>query len=1201
MQVRLLGRLEVLDGERVLDIGGPKQRAVLAALAISAGAVVSLDRLIDQLWGDQPPARATGSLQAYISNLRRALEPDRRPRAPAKILVSQPPGYLLAVAPADLDVACFEALAADGSRLLAAGRPAAAHRALDEALALWRGPALADVASEPFAGAEIVRLEERRAVAVEARSEAALALGHHDLAVAELDRLVGEQPLRERRWALLILALYRSGRQGEALRAYQRARTTLGDELGVDPGPDLQRLERLVLDQDPSLEWQPPPPEHEPVPAATAPTRPTAPPAATGDADRPGTSPLIGREAPLAQLQEAVAEAAGGQRQLRFVAGEPGIGKTRLAEEVAGLAGTGGATVCWARCYEGTGAPPSWLWVQVLRSLLTGRSAAEIDELLGRARGDLAQLLPELSDPSGSAGRATDPDTARFQLRDSVSEVLARAAGERPLVVVLDDLHWADATTLGLLQFVASDPRPARLCIIGTYRDVDVVAGDPLDEVLTALAREPSVRRLTLDGLGVAEVGRYLAAVTGTEPAPVVAAAMHDRTEGNPFFLTELVRLLTSEGRLVLGAAGDVGPEVPDEVRDVVRRRLDRLPPDTQAVLTVAALISDDFGLELLERACAIASDRLLDLIEVALVTRIITERPGARGRYRFTHALVREALVDGLSTVQRARLHARVAAAIETLVSPDLDAHLAVLAHHYGEGAAAGVADRAEAFAVRAARQSGERLAHEQAAEHWEQALAALELHRPGDRVARYEILMGLVQARRCSGDVVASRAALDAAIEVVVRMDDPERLARAAVSFGLGSAWIWRSYGEVDHDAVALLERALRVLGEHDSNLKCEVLGTLGVELYYGKQRDRSAALSDEAVAMARRLGEPTVLADALNMHYMAKQWPDPPEERLAVAEEMTDLPAKGALPEVGLVGRLYRMVSRLELGEIEAADAELEPCRRVAAELRQPALIAQLAWYRAMRSLLAGRFDEAEQLSLEAFGLHQHTSLWGGLECFGTQLFTLRRGQGRIGELEPILSELVANSEFSTFREGAALMYLDLGRDDEARAVLAAGGGPPDPDRPKDWSWLFVSCVHAELCADLGDRAWADRLYAALTPSAERVAVIGTGMCCWGSVAYFLGRLAALLDRPAEAAHHFEVALVVNERLGARPWLARTRYSYGQLLLEGGTSGDRDATRAAALLAEAAATAEELGMAMLGPAVEAHRDAARSASPR
>ena len=517
-----MGPLEVVADQRPLGLGRRKQRAVLAILLVHANRVVSLDRMVDELWREEPPPQAIGSLQAYVSHLRRLLEPGRSARTPPALLLSQPPGYRLAVAPDDLDAARFEALVAEGRELLEAGEHESGAAALVQGLALWRGPVLADFPDAPFAQAERARLEELRLVAQEDRAHAELALGRHATLVTELEQWVAAHPFREGLHRLRMLALYRSGRQGEALQAYRAARTALRAELGIDPSPELRELEGDILRQSPELDWTP----------ARAPSRrrpvdlrgPSAP-----HAD--GVADLVGRERQLAALDAALAGAVAGHGGLVLIAGEPGIGKTRLAEDTARRAGRGGVRVAWGRCSEDEGAPPFWPWTQVLSGLLAGLPPERLRALLGSDGPELTQLLPELTEVVGAAPAVLDVEAVRFRLSHAVARLLRRLADSRPLLVILDDIHWADAASLRLLSILGGALRDAPLMIIGTYRADDAGGRGRLAPTLAVLAREAPMERMVLDGLSLPEVTRMVAAELAAEPDPELVRLVHHRTE----------------------------------------------------------------------------------------------------------------------------------------------------------------------------------------------------------------------------------------------------------------------------------------------------------------------------------------------------------------------------------------------------------------------------------------------------------------------------------------------------------------------------------------------------------------------------------------------------------------------------------------------------------------------------------------------
>ncbi|MGH9263746.1 MAG: BTAD domain-containing putative transcriptional regulator [Acidimicrobiales bacterium] len=699
--------MEVLKDGRPVELGRPRQRAVLALLLLSANRVLSLDRMIELLWDGEPPAQATGALQAYISNLRRALEPERPPRSPSRILVTQAPGYALRIGSADLDAARFESLAARGHELIEAGRPEPARAALGEALSLWRGPALAEYAEERWARPEAARLESLRAVALEDRLQADLDLGAHARVVGDLESAVRDNPLRERPWGLLMLALYRSGRQAEALRAYALARRILAEELGVEPSPTLRALEADILAQSPALDWRRPPAIHT--------ARGLRPPAPHG---------IVGRADQLEVLHAALADARAGHGGVVLVSGEAGIGKTRLAEELAAGAEAQGATVAWGRAYETEGAPPFWPWTQVIRTVMEGSWPA------GTGGEELAPLMPDLSTPESPASRPGP--AARFRLFEAVTRLLVVAPVRRPLVVVLDDLHWADSLSMHMLAHAAQRIDDVGVLVLAVYRHPDGPEAGVLGDVLGQLARVRTVRRLTVPGLTPDEVQRFMVQAAGFDPTPEQVAAVHARTEGNPFFVAELSRLLAAESETSVDA-------VPAGVRDVVRWRLARLPEPTRALLAVGAVAGRDFDLAVVAAAGRVQVDDAVALIDAAVGTGVVAEDATRPGHFRFSHALVRDTVYGGLSGLRRARLHARVGAAIEGL--HDAGARTSELANHFFHAAAVEGPETGLEYGLLASEQALAGLAYEQAEEHLRRALELVSTMPPGPVRSRSEL----------------------------------------------------------------------------------------------------------------------------------------------------------------------------------------------------------------------------------------------------------------------------------------------------------------------------------------------------------------------------------------------------------------------------------------------------------------------------
>ncbi len=859
MQYRVLGPLQVDDEGRILDLGRPKQRALLAVLLVDAGRVVTLDRLIDLLWGEERPARSTASLQVYVSNLRRILEPGRLPRTTSAVLVTHPPGYMLRIGPDDLDALLFEALAARGRRLLAEGRYRPARQTLGDALALWRGDALADFADHDFAQPSIVRWEQLRQVAEEDRIEADLALGAHDRSVAELEGLLACFPHRERLWGLLMVALYRGGRQGDALKAVARARAVLIEDLGLQASPDLARLEADILAHAPTLMWRRDAGSEGDAGGEGLPAIVVEP--AGTPANGPGAL-LVGRTGELAALEQALDDAVAGRGRMVLVSGEAGIGKTRLAEELATRASAAGAAVAWGGAPEGESAPAFWPWVQVLRTILTqaGPGTLPTGMLEKGLPGApwLAQLVPDAAALLGSPGPppALDAESARFQLYEAVVGILASAAANRPLVVVLDDLHWADVASLALCGFVAARLRDTRLLVVATYRPAELTRDHPLVPTLADLARQPRLGRIELGGLDRKEVGDFLAGGWGIAPSGELAAAVHARTEGNPFFVSELVKLLASEGRLGWADAVAVA-HVPAGVRDVLRRRLGRLPEATNALLRVAAVIGREFDLEVLSGASDHDEERTLEGVEAALVTGIVADDQVVLGRYRFSHALGQEALYAELSAVRRARLHARVGATLESL--PRSPARVAELARHFYRAAGVVGPEKGVGYALDAADAAQAALAYETAEEHLRRALELVQTMPAGaDRDSReLRIQNRLALSLMMNGGMVSRVAtqAYDRAAELGVALGDTRELLSSMS--GLTKAATVRAEW---HVVSTLGTRMVRLAETSGDQLGLAAgLFALGNANMFRGELSQAKQLIDDAIAISRPLWEP------------------------------------------------------------------------------------------------------------------------------------------------------------------------------------------------------------------------------------------------------------------------------------------------------------------------------------------------------
>jgi class 3 adenylate cyclase/tetratricopeptide (TPR) repeat protein len=844
------------------------------------------------------------------------------------------------------------------------------------------------------------------------------------------------------------------------------------------------------------------------------------PPVVAQRAEHPDKVPFVGRDAERAWLRAALDSALGGQGQLVLIGGEAGIGKTRVAEELCAEARAREARVVWGRCHEGEGAPAYWPW---------------------------RPALPALAEAAaGPPAAQLDPEMARFRLFDAMTASLREAAADTGMVVVLDDLHWADRASLLLLEFVARELHDSRLLLVGTYRDVEVDRRHRLSGTLAELFRQPVTSRLALGGLDQGEVSRFIANVAGIDPAADLVAALHGQTEGNPYFVSELVRLLAAEHRLE--ASGLLAGGIPEGVRHVIGRRLNRLPEAVNACLAVACVQGREFDLDVVARAAGLPSDEVLDALEEAMDARLVTEAGTRPGRFRFAHALVRETLYDELPLRRRRRLHDQVGAALAELRADDLEAQLAELAHHFSQAARPGHARQAVAYARQAGDRAMEVLAYEEAAGHFERALRALDLQEPSDQAERCELLLALAAAGMAAGEVAEARARYEQAAALARRTGDGEQLARAA--FGLGVEF---TAGTVDELEVRLLEEALAVLGETDSILRARVLGRLAKALQSAPDPRRRAGLSEAAVAMARRIGDPVSLAAVLYDRHMATWAPGNLPERSAISAEVVRLAESSGDGVTALRGRGFLMANLLELGDMAALGRELDTYRRAAQELGQPHFRWHVPLFEAGQAVLAGRFDDAEELVGEALALGRRARDPVVAIYHPIVLTGLRWGQGRLPELERTLAEFVDRYPSNLgWRATLAVLLCEAGRAGEARAHferLAANGFT---GLPRNHLFLYHASALAIVAHALGDAARASRLYELLAPYADHnVLVARLPLGTLGSARHYLGLLAAAMGRWDDALAQLDAAAVAHERIGALPLQARSRQHHAQVL--------------------------------------------------
>ena len=825
--------------------------------------------------------------------------------------------------------------------------------ALEAALRTWTGTAYADLGDHPDVLADRAALDELRATAQEDTALGLLALGEHAAVLAATEQAGGRNPLRERTRSLQALALVRTGRQVEALELLRGYRELLADELGLDPGPEVRALEEAVLRQSPTLgAWL------RPEVTSVRPAAVTSPPSAAGatatDADTgartrhparrppPATPPvggpaaswaMVGREAERSVVTEVLGAAVAGTPGAVLVVGDPGTGKTRLVDDALTTAAALGVVAAVGRCSQDDGAPPLWPWYALLDGLGIDRPAE-----LERAA-DAADVGPERA----------------FAVQDALARAVRDRARDQPVLLVVEDLHWADTRTLrALTHLVTTLGAGDRVALLATRRARPHPTG-ALADLGVALARH-GARTVELGGLGADESRALVASVTGTGADPSRVDDWRARTGGNPFFLVELARLASTTG----GWRG----EVPESVQTVVARRLADLPDPTREVLLVSAALGREHSPLLLAHVGGWGPDEVTDRLEPAHDVGIVHQRDD--GRLVFEHALTRDAVIGAASPAQVARVHARIAHALDTLPSGSLaPAERAFdLAHHW---LAAGPVHAPQAWraAAAAAAEARRDFANVEAAELYRQALDAHALDPAGTRDERYELLLSFAEAAAWAAKWRPVVEAVAEAVSLASAEDDPERVATAAAALTRYSVWTPQEHDEVDEDVIDDLRSALGALDHHDSPVRCVLMLALAVQLYYRPGAEPEIlALVDEGTAVARRIGDPALRGWAARTGWIAL-WRSAHLERrhglaveeLAAARESGDEAAE-ALAHTALAG------TGLEEGDLDIWRSESAAADDIARRRRLTYVEYALHFVRLSLALLTDDADAAEE---------------------------------------------------------------------------------------------------------------------------------------------------------------------------------------------------------------------------------------------
>ena len=1390
MKVGLLGPLRMVgqDGGEI-RVAAPKERAALTVLGLRVGVAVGIGELIDALWGDDPPISAAKAVRTYVSSLRRVLPPGS--------IDTVGRGYRLKVDPDGVDLFVFEGLAAAGREALMAGDAHAAVESLRGALGLWRGEPLEELVDQAWGAAEATRLVEGRRNCVELLGEARLALGEAASLVGDFEAAVAAEPLRERRWAQLMLALYRAGRQAEALRAFQRLRGHLADQLGIEPSAELRALEEAILLQKPELDGPTPstplakaipvrPVEHSQAPTQTRrvpalvestsgtgglvtfvftdiegstrlweqyPDRMTStlerhdrlvrdtiaagggrvfklvgdavhavfgsPTTAlraalavqadvaaaewgdigglalrigvyTGEAElvdgewrgrslsrcarlrddaaggqilashgtielvgddladlaviislgprqlhgmtrreeahlvqarpiAPGAGPktttaenlreqllplprplvraarraLIGRHA---EIERVTRHLSGGDGDIRvvLVAGEPGVGKSRLAAAAADHGYKNGALVLYGRCDEGVGVPYQ-PFVEALGEYIDAIPPARLAAQLGSSGHELGRLLTGLGRRLAGLSPPTtaDPNTERWLLFQAATEFLRSIAAEHAVLLVVDDLHWAESATLLLLRHIARAAVHG-LLVLGTARTVDRSEPEAFAQALADLSREHLLETVLLTGLDGDHVGALVTERLNRRSDPAFAAILQGETGGNPFFIHELLSHLTDRGllRTTTGqwptSAQVHSSGAPEGVNQVIEQRLHQLSTPARQILTAAAVAGLHFHAADVARAASKDLDLTLSALQQATTGGLVAENESEFGVYRFTHALVQHTLYNGTPVLRRAYLHWQIAEAISES-SGASDRRLSALAYHSRCGLKVGNPSLAVQWLREAADEATRQLAFEEAIEHFGAAQDALALSPPALKPSNgtanrdglaCDLWLGLGGAYTGSGDWNSARTAFREAAISAMKLGDGERLGKAAI--GYGGQW----QGLVREDPVLeeLLTQALAAAPAGRPDLQAKLMARLSQVVFVSGRNDDADTLTRQALECAEESRDPVAISWCLHARHFVRWRPSDAEDNLRIALRSQQLASEMNHLGRSQVGLWDQYIDELDLGRLKEAESTLDAYSYHANHGERP---VDQWWDKALRACLhiaRGHMDDAEQRARQAFDLGQALNPDEALLVYAVQLYIVRWHQGRITELLPEIEEFAnAYPTLPAWRVALAVALIEGGSLERAADEVTRARPMIDSSKG-DRYWLILQVLLGYAATSCCLESMASRAYELLVPFAGFNVVIGPGLATFGPVDRWLGQIAQSLGRTELATQHLTEAVRLADRWASPLWAAIGRLDLADVALR-----QRHADQARSLVKEAANAASSTDLASLKPRIE------------
>lgn len=894
---------------------------------------------------------------------------------------------------------------------------------------------------------------------------------------------------------------------------------------------------------------------------------------------------FVGRQAERDTLAGAWKSAQQGERQVVFLAGEPGIGKTRLATEIALAAHREGGVVLLGTCDEDLGLPYQ-PFVEALRHLVTTAPVEELTGALAERGGELVRLIPELPRlvPGLPPPQSADPEAERYLLFSAVADAIAAMSRRRPIVLLLDDLHWATKPTTLMLKHLVRSTESRAILLIGTYRDSDIGRDHPLAELLADLRREPDVGRVALRGLSDRESVRLMESFAGHDLEGAIldlARAVHEEADGSPFFMRELVRHLTEAGELVrVGDRWTYGGDlsslgIPDSVREVIGRRLSRLPASVEEVLKSASVIGRQFDIAVLAALADRPRQGVLQALEEAQRAALVREVAGSPGRFTFAHALIRDTLYDEMGQARRMEAHRTVAEAMEALTGGHDETYQAELAYHWLAatpvvGVVIDDVAKAAGYAETAGRRAMASLAYEEAVHHFEGALRAVRLTE--DRERRAGLLVSLGEAQRCAGHPAHRETLLEAG-RLAIELGDGQLAARAALANQRG---FYSRYAGVDTERVAALEGALETIGPEPTPVRSRLLANLASELHFA-DASRRAEVAREAVAIARAVRDPLTLAQALGANWFAT-WGTSDDERTALADELSELANRLSDRSIQFEAAVAVFLTAQCEGDTGRASGALETCVRMAEELGQPALRWRAAYFRAHFAMLSEPFEAVERLAGESRRLGEAAAQPEAVAFGWAPMIIMRfwRGDAQAA-FELSTAALARFPQAYSFRLTTAWSQALLGRLDEARVAMDGLWGDDFSGLPRDSLWLLHMDFSARIACLLGDDASAGRLYTMLLP--HRSSMVASQTIWFEPVALVLGLVATHLGHYDEAETHFRRAWEALERIGRPPTLVHNGLEWARMLARRAGSGD--AQEARSLLEAARIHARQLDM--------------------